>query len=66
MAWITVCTKQKNNNVVDHGNREQRKAAMAHVRVDHARASNEPVTTHVTLVSCLSMLDNQTRERIQK
>ena len=49
LAWMTGSTKQKNNNVVDHANSEQPKAAMACAWVDHARASNEPVTTYATL-----------------
>ena len=64
MTWITGCTNQKSRNVVDHVNTEQHKAVMARARVDHARASNEPVTTYTTIERCLSTFDDQTREKV--
>lgn len=36
------------------------------MRVDHTKASNAPVTTYLIIAHFLSMLNNQTRERLGK
>lgn len=66
MAWIAGSTNHKTSNVVDHANSEQHKAAMAHVRAEHAKASNQPVTTYATIARCLFTLDGDTRGRLRK
>ena len=65
-AWITGSANQKTSNIIDHVKSEQHKQAMSCLRTDQARASNESITSYSTITRCLSVIDEQTKLKLNR
>ena len=65
-AWITGSANQKTSNIIDHAKSEQHKQAMSRLRTDQARASIESITSYSTITRCLSVIDEQTKLKLNR
>ena len=61
-AWIQGTPNLRTSSVVDHANSNQHKAGMSFLKVDLAKANNEPVMSFSTLARSLMNMDAATRD----
>lgn len=63
--WIQETSNQRTSRVIDHANSSQHKASMSYLKVDQAKANNEPVTSFSPFACSLMYMDATTRERMK-
>lgn len=65
-AWVSGSENHRTSNVLDHVACEQHQAAMSYLRVDQAKARNEPITSYTPIARALLMLDEAEKGRMRR
>ena len=64
--WVTGSNNQKTNNIVDHATSEQHRVAMARVRAEAPKASNQLLTTYSPIAHSLLVMHKMVQECMKR